>query len=117
MTVLSLLVGPMLTTETLLDWSPVTTLPPVLPPELVETLVLLEIVPLEREEPPKSGSAGAGTMTGAGTTIAPPSRGGRSSRPAASTGDAASRRPAAASASEVRIRVCFFRIINTGTKQ
>ena len=41
-----LFVGPMFTTVTVLDWSPVTTLLPWLLPEAVFELVLLEILPL-----------------------------------------------------------------------
>lgn len=99
-----LLVGPTLTTVIVADWSPVVTWPPLLPPELVETVEWLCMLPLLCDDVPPTGGSTTGVGTGAGVTtgvVLP--RAGRSSRVAASAGAVMSKRPAAAKARDVRI--------------
>lgn len=99
-----LLVGPTLTTVIVAVWSPVVTWPPLLPPELVETVEWLCMLPLLCEDvPPTEGNTtGVGTGAGVTTGVVLP-RAGRSSRVAASAGAVTSKRPAAARARDVRI--------------
>lgn len=99
MTVLLLVsAGPILTTVTELDWSPVVTFEPLLPPELADTVLELLMLPWVREKAPAvAGSTGMETAvrTGAKAALSP--------RAAASAGAVRSKNPAAANAREVRI--------------
>lgn len=96
------LTGPILTTFIVADWSPVVTVPPWLPPELVETPVVLLMLPLLCEGVDIGlGTTGAGIIMDAGEGAGVLRS--RSDRLSAIAGAAASKSAREARASDVRI--------------